>query len=84
MTFGFASATSSDSSSSVKNTCWITVAIIVGVLIFIFIINDLFIKKQYKCKKTQKNVKFYDEDNEDNEQYEQVNTVRKSSCSLNN
>jgi hypothetical protein len=77
--WGLTSETSNgSSSSSSQNTCWITVAIIVGVLIFIFIINDMFMKKQAKCKRSQKNVKFYDEENED---YEQENTViRKHSC----
>ncbi len=93
MTYGFsyiggdASTGSSSPSSSVKNTCWVSVAIIVGVLIFILIINDLFMRKQVKCKKLQKNVKFYDEDDHYDQynQYEQENIVPKlkSSCSLN-
>jgi hypothetical protein len=84
--WGLTSETSNGSStSSGKNTCWVTVAIIVGVLIFIFIVNDLFMKKQSKCKRLQKNVKFYDEDNEDNEDnevYKKENTViKKNYCS---
>ena len=54
--------TSSDSNNSVKNTCWITVAIIIGILLFIFIVNDFFMRKnEYK---QQKNVKFYEDDEE--------------------
>jgi hypothetical protein len=85
MAYGFkdidtSSFSSSSSSSNVKGTCWVTVTIIVGVLLFILIVNDLFMRKQLKCKKIQKNVKFYDEDNDE---YERISTIRKSSCSLN-
>jgi uncharacterized membrane protein YciS (DUF1049 family) len=81
MGHGLTSETSTVSSSSgVSNTCWVSVAVIVGILIFILIINDLFLRKQMKCKKTQRNVRFNDEDDD---QYEQANTVKKSSCSLN-
>jgi hypothetical protein len=87
--WGLTSETSNGSStSSGKNTCWLTVAIIVGVLIFIFIVNDLFMRKQLKCKRSQKNVKFYDENNEDdeynedNQVYKKENTViKKNYCS---
>jgi hypothetical protein len=69
--------TSSDSNNSVKNTCWITVAIIIGILLFIFIVNDFFMRKnEYK---QQKNVKFYEEDEEPEEK-----VVKKNRCSVHN
>ena len=69
--------TSSDSNNSVKNTCWITVAIIIGILIFIFIVNDFFMRKnEYK---QQKNVKFYEDDEEREEK-----VVKKNRCSVHN
>jgi len=77
-TWALNTSTSSDSDNSVKNTCWITVAVIIGILIFIFIVNDYFMKrKEYK---EQKNVKFYDD--EDVEYEEKV--VKKNRCSVNN
>jgi hypothetical protein len=73
--------TSSDSNNSVKNTCWITVAVIIGILIFIFIVNDYFMKKkEYQEYKQQKNVKFYDEEDEEYEE----KVVKKNRCSVNN
>jgi len=68
--------------SGVNNTCWITVAVIIGILIFIFIINDLLMKKQEKKElRQQKNVKINEEDNEYNE-YNEV--PKKSRCSIHN
>lgn len=73
--------TSSDSDNSVKNTCWITVAVIIGILIFIFIVNDYFMKKkEYQEYKQQKNVKFYDEEDEELEE----KIVKRNRCSVNN
>ena len=71
--------TSSDSNNSVKNTCWITVAVIIGILIFIFIVNDYFMKR--KELKQRKNVKFYEEDEEEEEEDNKV--VKKNRCSIN-
>jgi hypothetical protein len=77
----WALGTSSESNNSVKNTCWITVAVIIGILIFIFIVNDYFIKrKEYTEYKQQKNVKFYDEEDEEYEE----KIVKKNRCSVNN
>ena len=63
MTWGFINETSDvlTSTSSVTGTCWVTVSIIVGILIFILIINDLSMKKQ---NKKRHNNKFYEEDEE--------------------
>ena len=77
MTWGF--ETSSESNNSVKNTCWITVAVIIGILIFIFIVNDYFTKR--KELKQRKNVKFYEEDEEEEEEDNKV--VKKNRCSIN-
>lgn len=74
--------TSESATSGVNNTCWITVAVIIGILIFIFIINDLLMKKQEKKElRQQKNVKINEEDNEYNE-YNEV--PKKSRCSIHN
>jgi uncharacterized membrane-anchored protein YhcB (DUF1043 family) len=69
MSWGFTSETSYGSSvSNDSNTCWVTVAIIVGVIIFILIINDLSMKKHDKYKKSQKNVSFYEEEEDEEEE----------------
>jgi hypothetical protein len=75
MTWGFVSETSD--TNNVKNKCWVTVAVIVGLIILVFIMND-FCTKKYK--KSQKNVRF-DEHEED---YNKVNNImNKRQCSLN-
>jgi hypothetical protein len=87
MTWTFGTSTDSNN-SNVKKTCWMTVAIIISILIFIFIINDFFMKKESKEQRElrelreqrqQKNVKFYDDD--DSEQ-EDNKIIKKNRCSV--
>jgi hypothetical protein len=52
MTWGFTSETSNSYSSvGTTKTCWMTVAMIIGIIIFILIINDLCTRKYNKEKK---------------------------------
>jgi hypothetical protein len=58
MTWGFTSETSNSYSSvGTTKTCWMTVAMIIGIIIFILIINDLCTRKYNKEKKIKKNKK---------------------------
>jgi len=81
MPWGFVSETSElATSNNTNNKCWITIAVLVGLIILVFIMND-FCTKKYFNKTNKKNVKF--EDNENNEDYK-VNTImNKRQCSLN-
>lgn len=77
MTWGFISESSTNDATK---TCWVTVAIIVSVVIFILFINDLTMNKQNNIRKIQKNVKFYDDiEEEDDEQLH-----NRSQCPYNN
>jgi len=77
--------TSDSNTSNVKKTCWMTVAIIISILIFIFIINDFFMKKkeskESKEQRQPRNVKFYDDDDYE---HEDNKIIKKNRCSINN
>lgn len=88
MTWTFGTSTDSNT-SNVKKTCWMTVAIIISILIFIFIINDFFMKKkevrdprdprEQREHKQPRNVKFYDDDYDEQEDNK---IMKKNRCSV--
>lgn len=78
MAWGFITETS-ELTDNVEKTCWISVAIIIGLIIIVFVMNDLCMKKYNKIKKT---VKF--EDDETEEDYNKVNKImNKRQCNYN-
>jgi hypothetical protein len=77
MTWGFITETS-ELTNNVDKTCWMSVAIVIGLIILVFVMNDLCMKKYNKTKKT---VKF--EDDESEVDYNKVNKIMsKRQCSL--
>jgi short subunit fatty acids transporter len=79
LTKGQSSVSSESPVSGKSTTCWVTVAIIVGVIIFILVINDLIMRKQEKYKKLHNKVRFQEEENdEDDEQENKI--MKKSQC----
>jgi hypothetical protein len=77
MAWGFITETS-ELTDNVDKTCWMSIAIIIGLIILVFVMNDLCMKKYNKTKKT---VKF--EDDESEEDYNKVNKImNKRQCSL--
>jgi flagellar biosynthesis protein FliP len=78
MTWGFVTETS-ELTNNVDKTCWISVAIVIGLIILVFVMNDLCMKKYNKTKKT---VKF--EEDEYEEDYNKVNKImNKRQCNYN-
>lgn len=58
-----------------KSTCWLSVLIIIGIIIFILILND---KYKRQLKYNNKSVKFSDDD-----EYEDNKNHNKSHCPYN-
>ena len=80
MPWGFVTETSEliNNGDNGNNKCWITIAVIIGLIILVFIMNDFCMKKY---KKSPKIVKFEDEAIE--EDYNKVNKImNKRQCSL--
>jgi hypothetical protein len=77
MTWGFITETS-ELTNNVDTKCWMSIAVLIGLIILVFIMNDLCMKKY---KKSKKSVSFEDEENEDD--YNKVNNImNKRQCSL--